>query len=166
MVLYTKPELLGVSGQKGRWLFEGPTSAKQPPSLAFTPRGPGGRHALTPTLAWSGRRGVHGTRRPVRPADVEPQLHRPTRRQQPRVTSRAPTAPPPVTRPGGRDRNGPRLALLRLAAVLSPRRGKLAGCACVYVGGFALSFILWSRADAAGLAELSGIRRQGPRRSP
>lgn len=133
MVLYTKPELLGVSGQKGRWLFEGPTSAKQPPSLAFTPRGPGGRHALTPTLAWSGRRGVHGTRRPVRPADVEPQLHRPTRRQQPRVTSRAPTAPPPcdTSRGAGPKWPPPRAPPIGRRAVTTSREaGRLCVCVC------------------------------------
>lgn len=86
-----------------------------------------------------------------------------TRPRQPRATSRAAEAPPPVTQPEGRDRQAPPHPL-RLVGALSPRRGKLAGCVCVYVCG--VCFVIRTPADAAGMAARSGARRRGRGSAP
>lgn len=153
-----------------------PTSEKPRPrrgAAALSPRGMGPSRGTdtspTLTLAVSSRHCASGASHAARPADVERGSHRPTHTRQPSATSRAPTAPPPVTRSLG---GGTAAAPPRTSSDWRPPCHHVAGswqgvCVCVYVcGGFALSFVPPSRADAAGLANAPGSAGRAPGADP
>lgn len=149
--------------------FPEPGQARLPAiSRLVSPRFPDQADTSASTLALSSRGGAPGARRPARPADVEPRLHRPTLTPTSLARRRAHPRPHPrdVTQGGGTA-----VAPPRAFSDWPPRCHHLAGswqgmcvCVCVCVWGLLCHLSPPSRTDAAGLAQRPRSRRTGPRR--